>query len=336
MRTAGALGWDSNVLETMNASARTSDTFVRMLADAETRRFGHGRFAATGKLRGLTERYFDHPSESRFQGEAGADLSMLVGRRGNLRASLFAQGRSYPDTVARNYTRQWANVGWSGPLRRGSFALTGTWRGIDYRRTPRHDRSSRSLRMEYVRAIRRGPELRVGAMFEWANYGRPSVKLPYGEPGQGPYLGSDQRDRGRALLIGVRYQRGWLWDLGLGWESVRSNSIGYSVGRRSLELGATGWIPGQILVQVKGRTEGTSYHDRGLDEVYIPRTGEDLESGQDNNSLQIFVERGLAGRLVAEGRCGWYRNESLLVGFYYEKAIVSLGVSWRFGAASVF
>jgi hypothetical protein len=139
--------------------------------------------------------------------------------------------------------------------------------------------------------------------------------------------GTDQRDRAREAQISFRYLRGWLFDASAGWRSVRSNSLGYSLGCKSLEGGVSGWMPTKVLLLVRGRFESVTYHDPGLDRIYVPRS-ENLESSEDNNSLMVRIRRRLIREIVIDGRASWFRNESPFIGLYYKKAVVSLGLSW--------
>ena len=145
-----------------------------------------------------------------------------------------------------------------------------------------------------------------------------------------------QRDRGRHFEFGLRYLHGWLFEAIAGVESIRSNSFGYSIRRTSLGGGVTGWLPGSVLLQARGRVESVSYRDSGLDRVYIVRAGEDLDSAQDNNSVSVRLERSLLPRVAVEVRSSWFRNESLLVGYHYRKALATIGLVWTPYGASDF
>ncbi len=91
---------------------------------------------------------------------------------------------------------------------------------------------------------------------------------------------------------------------------------------------ASGWLPGRLLLQIRGRAESTSYRDAGLSDVFIFPAGEEQEAGEDNNSLQVRLRRPLGPGMAVEGRISWFRNESLLVGSFYRKTLGSIGVVW--------
>ncbi len=129
---------------------------------------------------------------------------------------------------------------------------------------------------------------------------------------------------------------GPLFEISLGWESVRSNSFGYSVGRRSAESAVSGWLPWRVLAQARGRIESTSYHDRDLARVFVLRSGENQEAGDDNNSMILRLRRPIRKGLALDGRVAWFRNESLLVGSFYRKTTATIGVTWAPLGASDF
>ena len=88
----------------------------------------------------------------------------------------------------------------------------------------------------------------------------------------------------------------------------------------------SGWLPGSILTQVRGKLESHSYHDAGLDDYFIAREGENLEAVDDNNHFLLRLQRRLGGHVAIEGRYSWFRNETLLAGEFYRKSIGTIGL----------
>jgi hypothetical protein len=273
----------------------------------------------------LTERYTRYPSDSRLQGEGRLELARRIAEQSAVWVSGRLEGRTYPENTVRSYHRAVASLGFGSPFHGGRFNLLWSIRGLDYCRTAYHDRTSRAVVFDYRRAI--GDRTDIGALaeFEWSDYGRAAIKYT---PPELPTPSGTQRDRAREARLSLRHVRGWLFECDLAWRSNRSNSFGFSTGTRSLEGGVSGWLPGSVLLQIRGRIESTSYRDHGLKDVYIPLEGEELEAAEDNNRLQVRLSRKLSHRLTAEGRISWFRNESLLVGEFYEKALGTLGLVW--------
>lgn len=328
-RIGGSLSWgaDGNVREAIDADRR-SDGFLRLLTDATPGTFRARGFSVTGSGRGLLDRYSRYASESRDQVEGDLDIQRKVRGRSAVWGNGRLQYRSYPDSLRRNFRREAYALGFRTPFRGGSLTVGGSGRGIDFNDTARFDRRSRLLTISYRRAIESTLEISAAVELASSHWGRPAYDW------SGP-KGVDQKDRGRQILAGLRYVHGWLYELNLGWESVRSNSIGYSLGRRSIEAGLSGWLPGKLLLQARGRFEGVAYRDHNLDRIFLPRS-ENIEANEDNNSLILRLRRSLVRQLAVEGRFSWFRNESPFVGLYYSKTVASIGLAWTPIGASDF
>ena len=219
------------------------------------------------------------------------------------------------------------------PFRGGRLGAGLSMRRIDYVRTSGVDRRSTAIAFDYRRGVGARTELTARVEFERAQWDRFAIRRvdPVTFIAEG-----HQSDRRREGRISARHLRGLLFELGLGWESVRSNSFCYSVGRKSVEASVAGWLPGALLFQVKGRAESVSYRDPGLDRVFIFRWAEDVEAGDDSNSLSFRLRRALVRRTSIEGRVAWFRNESLLIGSRYDKTVGSVGLVWTPVGASDF
>jgi hypothetical protein len=310
----------------MEKHERQADQFLRLFAEGETGAWRSGPLQALGRIRALTERYHEAPSESRYQAEGGGEITGRVARASTIWASARLEGRAYPDSTERNYGRGQVSLGTSVPLRGGRLSLGTTLGGIDYRRTGSFDRRHEILSAEVGTGAGRRVELRLLTHLEWSRYARSAIKRI--GPDQFDLSGR-QRDHAREIEIGASFHGAWLIEGGLSWQSVRSNSFGYSVGRKRVGAAISGWLPGEVLFQVRGQLEAVSYHDPGLDRVFIIRTGEDQEAGEDNNFGILRLRRAVYERIALDARYSFYRNESLLVGKFYRKSVVSLGLEWR-------
>ena len=317
----------------MEKADRREDRFLRLMAEGATGPLRYHRIRGSARGRALTERYGRTATESRLQGEGTATGWLDLARGAALRLDGSLEGRSYPDSTERGFSRARGLLGIVSPLHDGVVDLSTGWGRLDYRRTPVLDRADRFLSLRYRRAIDRRLDVEAGATFEWLAHGRAAIRQIDSTTF---LLSGDQRDRGREAWIALRHLRGWLYEIGLSWKSVRSNSFGYSVGRKAVEGALTGWLPGGLLFQVRGRLEAISYHDPGLERVFLVRAGENTEAAEDNNRLLLALRRGLGERVALEGRLGWFRNESLLVGEFYEKRVGSVGLIWHPVGASDF
>lgn len=309
----------------MDAKEHLEDSFLRILVEASPEPFRARNRSLGLRARGLTERYFTYASDSRYQAEGSFQATQQTGRSASLWLSGRGEFRTYPDSTDRNYRRASAALGIASKLRRGELNVAWAVRGLDYRRTSRVDRRAQALTVDVRGPLHPRVDLLATAEFEWSRYGRDAIRDPSDEAETDPRR---QKDRGREARVGIQVMRGWLFEGFAAWEAVRSNSFGYSLGRRSLSAMASGWLPGQLLLQVRGRIESVSYRDHGLADVYILRAGEDQEAGEDNNSLQARLRRPVGPGWSVEGRISWFRNESLLVGSFYRKAVGSIGIVW--------
>lgn len=324
------MGWgvDSNVREAIDVE-RLSGGFLRLLVDASSGPIRKGNYAGAGGLRALADRYSRYGTESRDQIEGSLDLQRRVARLGAIWGNARMEFRSYPDSTRRNYSRSAIGFGIRAPFRGGILTLGGTGRGTDFRNTARFDRRGRAFSIGYRRPFSRRLELTGGLEFESIRWGRVAYDTI------GP-KGIDQRDQSRDASIGARYLRGCLFEGTVGWKSVRSNSLGYSLGRKSAEVGVSGWLPGAVLVQVRGRVESVSYRDRNLGRIFFVPRNENIDASEDNNTVMVRIRRRLMREIAIDGRASWFRNESPFVGVYYRKAVASLGLAWTPIGASEF
>ncbi len=317
----------------MEERERVDDQFLRLLLDLSPSPLRTGPYRAWLRGRGLTERFDRFATESRYLGEGTLGLSRKIGKSASVWSSGRLEGRSYPDSMERNFRRTAVSIGLTAGIRSGQINISGGFGGIDYRRTSWYDRRRRSFSLGYLRALNDRLDLRFLSEFEWSDYGRPAIKQVDVDTFE---FGADQNDRGRLARLELHYLRHLFFELDLTWESVRSNSFGYSVGRRSAEVAVSGYLPGELLLQIRGRLESIAYHDRDLERVFIIRTGEDVEAGEDNNRLFLQLKRSVGRGVDLEARFSWFRNESLLVGEFYRKAVGSMGITWTPIGASDF
>lgn len=298
---------------------RSEDRFLRFLLDASPDPLEYGAYKATARFRGLTERYDRYASESRYQGELTAGVSRRLVRESSLWISGRVEGRSYPDSLLRDFHERRAAFGFGSPFRGGRINISGNVEQIDYRE---FDRRTESIVADYQRRIHPRADLRFLTEFEWSRYSRMAWKIEE----KVLITEGKQRDRSREARLELRYLRRWLFELTASWVSVRSNSFGFSVGRRSFELGVSGWLPGSVLCQLRGKLQSFSYHDAGLDEYFIAREGENLEAVDDNNRFLLRMKRRLGRHVAVEGRFSWFRNETLLAGDFYRKGLATVGL----------
>ena len=106
-----------------------------------------------------------------------------------------------------------------------------------------------------------------------------------------------------------------------------------SISHRALILASQ--ARGTTLINGLSRGGDVKNTARALRHVSVTRTGE-IEAGDDDNTIVLRVARPLGHRWDLDARIGWYRNEALLLGVYYRKQVISLGVSQNFGSASSF
>ena len=249
LRGGGSWGWDSNVFEKMDAKERVEDGFLRLLVEASPEPFRAGKRSLGVRARGLTERYFTYASDSRYQAEGSFQATQQTGRVAAVWLSGRGEFRTYPDSTDRNYRRGSTALGVAAKVRGGELNVAWAVRGLDYRRTSRFDRSAQALTLEVRRPLHPRVDLTATAEFEWSRYGRDAIRDPSVEA-EGD--ARHQKDRGREAQLGIQVMRGWLFEGFAAWEAVRSNSFGYSLGRRSLSAMASGWLPGGVASASEG------------------------------------------------------------------------------------
>lgn len=330
-------GLDSNAKEGLPDVASRADGLARLLCDAEVYR---GELPLESRLslslRGFTERYVERTEESRQQGEVRLALGLPVGARGaRIRLEAGSSRRAYPDSTLRNFRRAWVHA--SGVLPLGPDGtlrpMLQVW-SLDFRRTPRRDQFGRALDLAYERPLGIRWSGQFGLELGGVQHGRASIQRNSESDLEEFVLGPDQRDTYRHLHVSARFLRKILARLQYGLRSQRSNSFGSSFDRHELSWLVAAPLRAGVSLQLYGNLENTHYTDRDLDDVYILRAGEESEAGQDNNQIVAGVSRPLGRHWHLDLRHGWYRNESLLIGTYYSKRILTLSLSWIAGRTS--
>lgn len=338
-RVQTAFGWDSNPREELEPADDASDGFSRLLLEGRIRSISAtpGRRSVTLDSRGFVERYLDLPAEARAQGEVRLILDQpLRERRGGIEAEAGLRHRAYPDSTSREFQRLWgrlaarARFGRDGVVR-PSFQV---WR-LDFAQTPRVDRRAFDVGLDYERSLAANWTGHLGVAFERIRHGRPSLRLV--DQGTGvpeAILGEDQSDSGRRIHLGARFARKVVFRAQVGYQSQSSNSLGASWRRWDVRWLAAGSLSHGVTAQCFGTLEKVHFVDDHLDDVFILRPGDELEANEDNNALVVGLTKGFASRLRAEARFAWYRNESLLVGDFYDKRLWTIALGWESGASS--
>ncbi len=330
-------GWDSNPLEALDEV--DGDGFFRVQLEGDALRRSESWIRSLHlSLRGFDERYLDHPREERLQGEGRVRLDHVLGRRGGSgRIELSTRARSYPDSTRRDFGRD--RIRWDGHIKlgpQGLFRPSIEWKQLRLRGSDEDDRTEFEVGLGYEWTARPGWALFGGLDLGGKRYQRASVQAERVEGELELSFGKDQRDDLRRVRLGTRaLWRGGLYQLQYGYLSQNSNSVGASYGRHELRWLASRGLFFGISTQFYGSLQSTRYDD-DLDEIFVLRPGEVTEAEDDNNLVALQVSRKLAAKLRVHVRHSWYRNESLLVGTFYDKRVFSAGLSWEDGAVSGF
>lgn len=341
IRLQSAVGHDNNVFEQLESENRIGDSFVRLQADGRLAwRRAAGRWRGELLGRALMESYAAEPAEDRRQGECSAALG-VSDRRGARRLLLEGgiSGRDYRSAPSRNHWRGWGrilsgiSIGPRGTLV-GRFDL---W-SLDFRRTGRRDRTGGAFDLSYEHPAGRELVLAGGLELGTTRHGVASIQLERGEiPGEPSRLleGPDRLDQVRRVHLGVRRLGRLLLRAQYGYRSQSSNSIDGEYRRHEISWLLSAALPAGLHGQFYGNRGHTRFTHPALDDYFIPRVGE-IEAGEDDNTVAVRISRGILGAWSADLRAAWHRNESLLVGDYYDKVVATAGISWESGNPSGF
>jgi hypothetical protein len=337
-RVQSAVVRDDNVFETSLPDSSKADVSIRLL--------GEGRLTANElplnsraelSLRGLTESFQDNSAEDRRQGEAGLSWDLTPAAARHRLAMEAGYGRrTYPDSSSRGHHRAWGRVIGATPVGpRGSFVgRLDAWQ-LDFRRTVRIDQAGSSFDLTYEHPWGRRLVLRGGLELGTVRHGLKALRLDR-EPSP-PVLspGPDRRDHYRFLHAGFRRTGRLVVQAQAGFRVQASNSIDGAFHRPEVTWLLSWPLRWRVLGLFYGNLERTTYTDKALGGFFVPRTGE-IEAGEDDNTIVLRLARPLGRGWDLDARVGWYRNEALLVGVYYRKQVISLGISRDFGPASAF
>src|SRR5690606_37933558 len=178
-------------------------------------------------------------------------------------------------------------------------------------------------------AVRRNLSATLGLEVGGIRFQRKSLQVEKRDGKSTVTLGPDQRDDHRLVRIGARYLSRMLVQLEYGFRSHRSNSIGSSFRRHEVRWLLSRSRPWGWPGQASGRLESTADTDEDLADLIVIRVGEEEEASDDNNVFALQVGRPLPEGWRLQVRHSWYRNESLLVGDYYEKRVWTFALSWE-------
>ncbi|MCA9729113.1 MAG: hypothetical protein KC729_15595 [Candidatus Eisenbacteria bacterium] len=338
-RLQTSFGRDSNPLETVREDLPSTesiepDYFYRLQGESEitfrntpvARRVGLS-------VRGFLERYDRLPSEARAQAETRLQLDMRAGSKGGVvRLETGWRARTYPDSTLRDFQRAWGSararvrLGPKGSLQPRFEIWT-----QDYDRTNVRDQIGTGVELAYEVTLRKDLTATLGLEVGGIRFDRSSLQVERLDDGNRIYLGPDQRDNHRLVRIGGRYLRRALIQLEYGFRSHRSNSIGSSFHRHEVRWLVSRGLPGGFSGQFYGNLESTHYTDKDLVDVIVIRVGEEEEASDDNNVFALQLGRPLLRGWRVQLRHTWFRNESLLVGDYYQKRVWTLALSWESG-----
>ena len=337
-RLQSSYAHDSNVFEVTDPGRRQSDGSLRLqgevrLVAAELPLESRAELL----LRGLAESFQDHPAEDRRQGEAGLswDLAPAAARHRVTLETGYGL-RAYPDSSSRGHHRAWGRLIGVAPVGpRGSLVgRLDIWQ-LDFRRTPTIDQTGGGFDLSYEHPVGRGLVLRGGLDLGTVHHRSESLRhLVVGGDPPAEY-GADRRDSYRFLHVGCRKTGRLVVQAQAGFRMQASNSLDGVLHRPEVNWLVSRSLGWRVIGQFYGNLEHTTYTARALRHVSVTRTGE-IEAGDDDNTIVLRVARPLGHRWDLDARIGWYRNEALLLGVYYRKQVISLGVSQNFGSASSF
>lgn len=337
-RTQSALVRDDNVLEASLSDSTQTDAALRLL--------GEGWLIAEAlplesraqlSFRGLAESFQDHSAEDRRQGEASLwwDLASVTARR---RLTLEAGYglRAYAGSPTRGHHRAWGQITGTAPVGpRGSLVgRLDVWQ-LDFRRTARTDRTGGGFDLSYEHPCRRRLVLRAGLELGAVGHGVESLRLDRSTDPQDLVIGADRRDRSRFVHLGFRRNGRLVVQAQAGLRIQASNSVDGVFRRPEVSWLVSRPLAWRVSVQCYGNLSRTTYTESVLRRVLITRTGE-IEAGDDDNTVVLRCARPVGYGWDLDARVGWYRNEALLVGVYYRKQVVSVGISRNFGSPSGF
>ena len=335
-RLQSAGGRDSNPAEA--TAAHDGDSFFRAQVELGAAREFTTPFARRVELtlRGFDERYMERAEEHRAQFELRLRLDQSIGRRGGTgRWELTTRSRVYPDSTRRDFSRD--RVRWDGrfPLGpKGTLRPSFTYDQVDLHVSDQDDRKGIEVGLGYDWRLTPSWVTFGGLDLGGVRYDRASIQeLP---PEEAPVLGPKQSDERRRARVGVRHVGRTVAQIEYGYLSQSSNSLGTSFGRHELH-----WIVSRALLfgvrgQFFGNIESTHYRDDELDDFEIFLLGEELEARDDNNLVAVQLARSVGDRVGVHVRHTWFRNETFLVGTFYQKTVWSAGLTWQLGRLSGF
>lgn len=139
------------------------------------------------------------------------------------------------------------------------------------------------------------------------------------------YASAQQEDRLWRVSCHIEYYHHMLLRLGLAFEKVSSNSMGFNYTQPSIQLTAAREIGPKTMIFLKWAWRGKHYDDPLNPALHLRP---DTES-EDMNMAVLELTRNLNARTLLSLRWGWYENESPYRNRYYQKTLTTMGMRIR-------
>ncbi|MBD3336236.1 MAG: hypothetical protein GF355_12035 [Candidatus Eisenbacteria bacterium] len=324
-----AVLYETNIQEALAEAEESDGTFLRLLGSTESPPWRpHERLELDARLRAGLDLYGRLDDESRWLAdlELNGVWNWRRGRRFSLQTSLYHQ--AYPNDDRRDFQRRRLEAGFRRTFpSRWALSAHVDLHQVRYFETEAADEGGWGVRLGVAKPLGRGwmgeGFFRLGG----DAFNHPSLEATEVN-GEVTYdLGPDRRDAMRTVGLALGRLRPFVLRCGYAYSARHSNSFGFSQRQHELTALISMALPFDIDLQALGNLQSTNYTDPGIDTVFVYVPGE-VEARENDNSISLRLRRPLGRGPVFELRSAWFRNESLLVGRFYDKWIVGCAVRW--------
>ncbi len=316
---------DDNVFESLTGSS--SDQAGRLLLRLSAKGTQLRRVNATAQYLGGFEGYTRFSEENRMIHDASAACSVRLG--GNFSARIGLGGKSktfFQSTRGYRYWTLTPSVIWA-PVRGVRTSLFASFAGMDWLAGRYFDTTHQRIGLTLSLEVRPGFTVELRSSLGEGAYQRNAfTSVETDSTIDWMDLGVTQKDNLREVTVSMEWY-GWaLVQVNGMFQQIKSNSYGYAYTQPEFSATVVKPIPWKLSLALRAVIRWKRYTDSLRPLFQIRPDTENEESSYVVADLSRDISRTASCRI----RLGWYRNESPFRNLFYEKQVVSLGLTQRF------
>lgn len=316
---------DNNVFESL--SEPVADQAGRFLLQVSGKKTSKHPYSVGLLYKGGFEGYIDHNIEDRMIHDGKVTLEVPVFRPISMGCKLNGRTKTFFRSVRGFILYHVSPFIRFSPLRGLSSSVYMTYSHLDYVRGTYFDTRYFGMGLSVAYMPRNGLKLDFDWSVGTSGYERNAFAF---ESQDTAYtwidLGVWQEDRFHEIAFEVEVYRRWLLHVGFAYQRSISNSYGYSYECPRVWIMCAKTFPWDLTLTLYGTLQWKRYLDSIQPLLQIRPDAESEES----NFAVVEISKDVFKTYSIRFRLAWYKNESFFRSTYYEKRLISIGLTKRF------